>query len=111
MMKTLRNTLMVVAAASVLALPSFTSASDPYISVSYDAAELESVKGQERLYERMRKASRKLCGSNPLPFTSDLAKSIANEKCYTGTLTAVVNRLDHPAVTALHNKTAQPTKT
>lgn len=110
MMKTLpnarsiRNTMMAVAAVSAMALPLLASASTSNISVAFDKTELESTKGQERLYAKMKNASRKLCGSSNIQVTGSLSTSTANDECFEGTLTAAVQRLDNPAITALHSK-------
>jgi UrcA family protein len=97
----IRNILVVVAVSAVM-LPVFALASTPKIGITYDAAELESTQGQERLYQRLQQAAHKLCGSTDLHVTGKLAGKVANEECYEGTLTAAVERLDKPAITALH---------
>ena len=110
MMKTLPNprsilsTLVVLTAVSALALPLAASASARNINISYDKAELETRQGQERLYKRLQSASRELCGETNLKLTGSLEDSVGNKQCYEGTLTAVVERLDHDAITALHTK-------
>lgn len=98
----IRNMLMVVAVSTVM-LPVFVLASTPQIGISYDKAELQTVQGQHRLYERMKQAAHELCGSTDLHLTGKLENKVANEKCYEGTLTAAVERLNQPAITALHN--------
>jgi UrcA family protein len=102
--RSIRNTVMVVAAVSAMALPLFASASSSEINVTFNKAELDSPEGQERLYERMKSASRKLCGSSNIQFTGAIDKSVGNDECYSGTLTAAVQRLDHEAITALHSE-------
>ena len=110
MMKTLliahsiRNMLMVVAAVSAMTLPLFASASTSNINIAYDRTELDSTQGQERLYARMKSASRELCGSAQIRVTGSLDKSAGNEECFNGTLTAAVQRLDNSAITALHSE-------
>lgn len=99
--RSIRNLLMAVVAVSAMTLPLLASASTPQISVAFDATELNTVRGQERVYEQIKTASRKLCG--PIK-TWSLNQSVANAKCYDGTLTAAVQRLDNDAITALHTK-------
>ena len=94
----IRNTLIAVTA---MALPMLAMAS-PNISVSFASAELESTQGQQRIYEQMRNASRELCGSSNIALTGSIDTSVANAKCYSGTLTAAVQRLDNDAITELH---------
>ena len=96
-----RNILVVVAVSAVM-LPVFVFAATPQVSITYDKTELQTVQGQERLYEEMKQASRKLCGSTNLYVTGTVTRTTANEECYVGTLTAAVERLDQPAITALH---------
>ncbi len=99
--RSVRNSLMAVIAVSAMTLPLLASASTPQISVAFDAAELNTVRGQERVYEQMKIASRNLCG--PIR-TRSLNQSAANATCYDGTLTAAVQRLDNDAISALHAK-------
>lgn len=99
--RSIRNSLMAVVAVSAMTLPLLASASTPQVSVAFDATELNTVRGQERVYEQMKTASRKLCGPTK---TGSLNQSVANAKCYDGTLTAAVQRLDNDAITALHSK-------
>ena len=98
-----RNTLVAFAAVSVLALPVAVMGSTSNVSIAYDKTELENAKGQKRLYEKLKYASEKLCGSTEERITGSLKGAHANSECYEGTLTAAVKRLDHPAITALHN--------
>ena len=110
MMKTLpnarsiRNTMMAVAVVSALVLPLLDSASTSNISVAFGKTELDSTQGQERVYAKMKNVSRKLCGSSNIQVTGSLSTSTANDECFEGTLTAAVQRLDNPAITALHSK-------
>ena len=98
----IRTTFLAFAAMSVMALPMLASASTSSISISFDRSELDNARGQERIYEEMKSASRKLCGSTDVRMSGSLSQSAKNEKCYTGTLTAVVQRLDNDSVTSLH---------
>jgi UrcA family protein len=99
-----RNTLLAVAVVSAMTLPLIASASTSNISVAFNKAELDSSQGQERLYARMKNASRQLCGSSNIQLTGSVDKTIANTECYDGTLTAAVHRLDNDAITALHSE-------
>ena len=102
--RSIRNTLMAAVAVSAMTLPLLASASASNISVAFDPSELNSAQGQERLYEKMKIASRKLCGSTSIQVTGSLSKSVGNSECYEGTLTAAVQRLDNDAITALHSQ-------
>ena len=114
MMKTLptsrsiRNTIISVAAVSAMALPLFASAAgnstDGAVGVVYNKTDLVNTTGQEELYARLQAASRKICGSSNYSVTRSLRQSSANAECYEGTLTAAVERLDNSEVTALHNQ-------
>ena len=102
--KSIRTTLIAVAAVSALALPVIASASAKNIHLSYEKTDLSNVSGQRQMYERLKDASRKLCGSTDLQFAGSLNSSRGNQDCYEGTLTAVVKRLDNQGVSALHSK-------
>lgn len=95
----IRNTLIAVTAMS---LPVLASASQSNISVSFNKSELQSTQGQERVYQQMKTASRKLCGTSNVHLTGSVEESVSNDECYDGTLTAAVQRLDNKAITALH---------
>ncbi len=82
----IRNTLIAVTA---LSLPMFATASSN-ISVAFDKSELDSVNGQLRVYEKMKDASRELCGSPYAQVTGAAVKSINNDECFNGTLYQVV---------------------
>ena len=102
--RSIRNTLMAVVAVSAMTLPLLASASTSQISVAFDPTELNSAQSQERLYKKIKYASRKLCGSTRFQITGSLRRSVANSECYEGTLTAAVRRLDNDAITALHSQ-------
>jgi UrcA family protein len=70
--------------------------------VAYDSTELASNNGQVELYEKLQNASHKICSSTSIQFTESLHQSAAYAKCFEGTLTAAVERLDQPGVSALH---------
>jgi len=102
-----RWTLLGVAAVFTMALSLLASASTSNISIAFEPAELDSAKGQERLYVRMKNASRQLCGTSSIQISASLAQSVADEECFDGTLTAAVQRLDNAAITALHSEESQ----
>lgn len=95
-----RNALIAVAA---MTLPMLVSASTSSISVAFDKTDLDNTRGQVRVYEEMKSASRKLCGSSNHWASGSLRQSIKIEECYSGTLTAAVQRLDNDAITSLHS--------
>ncbi len=95
----IRNTLIAVTA---ITLPMLASASQSNISVSFNKSQLENTQGQERVYQQMKTASRKLCGTSNVHLTGSVEESVGNNECYNGTLTAAVKRLDNEAISALH---------
>jgi UrcA family protein len=101
-MHPVRFLLIALTAVTLMMVSVFASASPREIAISYHRAELESVAGQQRLYERMKGATRQLCGSTNIRETGSVEQSKANAECIEGTLTAAVERLDHPAIKALH---------
>jgi len=107
-MKTLPNAnyfrTMVLAATAITAisLPFVVSASVKNIVITYEKAELKSLRGQLNVYQRLQNASRKLCGSSNVRLTGSLLRATANQECYEGTLTAAVERLDNDAITEIH---------
>lgn len=58
----------------------------------------------EVVYDRLRTASRNICGSTSLQVAGSLRTTTRNEACFQGTLEAAVKRLGDPAVTALHRQ-------
>ena len=106
--RTIRNKIILVAAVSAMALPLFASAgnndTDGAVGIVYNKADLASTTSQADLYARLQAASRKMCGSSNLIVTGSLSRSVGNQECYEGTLTAAVERLDNSEVTALHNQ-------
>lgn len=96
--RTIRNTLIAVTA---MTIPLMASAS-PNISVSFAKSDLQSSQGQQRIYEQMKTASRKLCGSTSIQLTGSVDTTVANDECYEGTLAAAVQRLDNRNITKLH---------
>ncbi len=107
--RSIRNILISAAAVSAMTLPIFASAavnlnSSNNIRVAYDSTELASNRGQAELYEKLENASHKICSTTSIQFAGILHQSAAYAKCYEGTLTAAVEQLDHPGVSALHSE-------
>ena len=70
------------------------------IAVSYSQSELASTADAERLYRKLRQASRKACGLDG--GFLNLSEQQRAKKCYEETLTAVVQKINQPMLTALH---------
>ena len=115
MMKTKFNTdsikhaLVSVIAVSLIALPLLASAAgansaDKKSNIFYSAQSLDNSTDQEILYAKLKDASRDICGSSNLHITGSVEGSLGNDKCYEGTLDAVVERLDNSEVKALHQQ-------
>lgn len=103
----IKKSLLTVAAVSAMAIPLFASATvasdaERATTIFYDRSAHGTANGPEALYERLKTASRKMCGSDDLLVTGSIRRVAGNEACYEGTLDAAVRRLDDPAVTALH---------
>ncbi len=107
--RSIRNTLLSVAAVTAITFPLLASASSAATSegnTSLLNAEKKQVttSAPESLYARLEIASRNMCGSSSISNTGSVRRSAANSECYDGTLTAAVERLDNPEVSALHQK-------
>mgnify|MGYP006314417571 FL=1 len=103
----IKNSLLLVAAVSAVAIPLFASAAvesevERSTTIFYDRSAHAAANGPEALYGRLKTASRKMCGSDDLLVTGSIRRVAGNAACYEGTLDAAVKRLDDPAVTALH---------
>lgn len=103
----IKKSLLTVAAVAAMAIPLFASATvagdlERATTISYDRSANGAANGPEALYERLKTASRKMCGSDDLLVTGSIQRAAGNAACYEGTLDAAVKRLDDPAVTALH---------
>jgi UrcA family protein len=94
-----RKALMAITVVTAMTLPLLASASVPSISVTFDKRDLKTAQGVKHIYAHMRDAARDLCGSSNI---RSLKLARANAECYEGTLTAAVERLDVPEITALH---------
>lgn len=104
--RSIRNTIISVAAVSALALPLFVSASVNNANGGdfFTRSDLASTTSNEELYAKLQNASRTICGSSRIIATGSLRRSTGNQECYEGTLTAAVERLENAEVTALHNQ-------
>ena len=100
----IRKTLIAITVVTAMTLPLLASASVPSISVVFDKANLKSSQGVKNVYTHMQDAARDLCGSANVRSAGSMNMARANAKCYEGTLTAAVERLDISEVTALHIK-------
>jgi len=99
-----RTLFLAFTAIAVMTMPLVVSASSSNIVISYDKTELKNPRGQKIVYQRLQNASRELCGSSEILLTGSLMRSAGIQECYEGTLTAAVQRLDNPAITALHSE-------
>ena len=103
--RSIRNTFIAATLLTAMTLPLLASAAAvSEISIRYDETRLEKPYGPEDLYNKMKYASRKLCGSTDIRIAGSLRNSIKNAECFDGTLDAAVQRVDNPALTALHTK-------
>jgi UrcA family protein len=93
---------MAITVVTAMTLPLLVSASVPSISVTFDKRDLKTSHGVKNIYVQMQDAARDLCGSNNLHSANTMSERRGNAKCYEGTLTAAVERLDIPEITALH---------
>lgn len=103
----IKRTIVSAIAVSLIALPMLaaagsTDSSKSQSSIFYSKDNLDNRTDQEILYARLQDASRDMCGTNNLQVTGSIERSKRNDECYEGTLTAAVERLDNPGVTALH---------
>ena len=105
----IKHALVSVIAVSLIALPLLASAAatnsaDKESTLFYSKQSLNNNKDQEILYERLKDASRDMCGSSNLQVTGSVERTSANKSCYEGTLNAAVERLDNSKVSALHEQ-------
>lgn len=116
--RSIRNSLISAAAVSALTVPLMAVASlkvDDGFEINYEtggpgsisdrtSSRKEESPGEQNLYQRLKIASRKLCGSTSHRITRSLAQSVSNAEYYDESLATAVDRLGNPAVTELHNK-------
>ena len=93
---------MAITVVTAMTLPLLVSASVPSISVTFDKRDLKTSHGVKNIYVQMQNAARDLCESNNFRSANTMSSRRGNAECYEGTLTAAVERLDIPEITALH---------
>ena len=106
--RTISHTLVSIIAVAAISIPLLASAGTDQTgkresSIFYSKQDLNNASNQENLYQELRDASRDMCGSSYIHRTGSVERSRANDECFEGTLTAAVERLDNPSVTAIHN--------
>ena len=96
--RTIRKTILCAAAVAAVSFPLLTlaggnpqDANDSILKSEKIAVTNDST---ENLYARLQDQSRDVCGSSNIRMTGDLRRSHGNDKCYEGTLSAAVQRLD-----------------
>jgi UrcA family protein len=77
----------------------------PAVSVHYAAEDLDTDKGAENVYRKLRKASRRVCGIDG-GFLNLSEKTLA-QKCVNDTLASAVRKIDRPMLTALHDSSSR----
>ena len=70
------------------------------IAVKYSQEELKTDADAERLYRKLKQASRKACGLDG--GFLNLPERTRAQECYQKTLADVVSKIDRPVLTALH---------
>lgn len=103
-----RTTILAFTAAALAVIPLFAAAgaghdTDRSASILFDNSD-RVVNTSESLYARIKSESRKICGDSSIYLTGSVRRSAGIEECYEGTLTAAVERLGDPQVSALHQK-------
>ncbi len=107
---TIRNTckpILFAAALTVAVFPLLASAgageADRGATIFFDKSS-QVASTSESLYARLKAESRKICGDSSIYLTGSVRRSAGIEECYEGTLTAAVDRLGDPKVSALHDQ-------
>jgi len=77
----------------------------PQVSVQFAAEDLETDKGAENVYRKLRKAARRVCGIDG-GFLNLSEKTLA-KKCVDDTLASAVRKIDRPQLTALHDSSSR----
>jgi UrcA family protein len=77
----------------------------PQVSVQFAAEDLETDKGAENVYRKLRKAARRVCGIDG-GFLNLSEKTLAKQ-CVDDTLASAVRRIDRPMLTTLHASSAR----
>ena len=102
-----RKSILSLGAVAAISLPLIVSASvggSNDVNYSLLNAEKPSTvrNDPETTYVKLQNLSQDVCGSADLHITGSLKQSAQVKSCYTGTLSAAVERLDRPEVTQLH---------
>jgi len=98
--------LMSAAAALFFAIPASQAAdADPLrpqvsVQVAYGDLDLSSPAGARTMINRLRSATRKICGDEPAPM--QIAMILRHKSCFSTTMTQAVASLDHPVVSAAY---------
>jgi UrcA family protein len=77
----------------------------PQVSVQYSAEDLETDKGVQNVYRKLRKAARRVCGIDG-GFLNLSEKTLA-QKCVDDTLASAVRKIDRPMLTTLHDSSGR----
>jgi UrcA family protein len=77
----------------------------PQTSVAYAAEDLDTDKGAENVYRKLRKAARRVCGIDG-GFLNLSEKTLA-KKCVDDTLASAVRKIDRPLLTTLHDSSGR----
>lgn len=77
----------------------------PQMSVQYAAEDLETDKGAENVYRKLRKAARRVCGIDG-GFLNLSEKTLA-KKCVEDTLASAVRKIDRPMLTTVHDSSSR----
>jgi UrcA family protein len=106
--RTISHALLSIIAVIAISIPLLASAATNQTgksktSILYSKQDLNNSTDQEILYAKLKDASRDMCGSSHLHRTGSVERSSENNECFEGTLTAAVERLNNPQVTAIHN--------
>ena len=94
------------AAALFFAIPASPAAdADPLrpqvsVEVAYGDLDLSSSAGARTMINRLRSATRKICGDEPAPL--QIAMILRYKSCFGTTMSQAVASLDHPVVSAIY---------
>ena len=77
----------------------------PSVSVNFAAEDLDTDKGAENVYRKLRKAARRVCGIDG-GFLNLSEKTLA-KKCVDDTLASAVKKIDRPMLTTLHDSSGR----
>ena len=70
-------------------------------TVTFDQELLETSKGSEQVYRKLKSATRGVCGLNAGGFVT-LEMRVKKQKCFDATLAEAVRKIDRPQLSALH---------